>query len=135
VGGIIPVRPGYPADVLVCNGNIPSFNFYGNNNTKEYKDSIVQHSILGEIFDIAKLIDADDFFRKEIVQLYVNRKNEFEMIPLVGRDKIIFGTAEDGPEKLEKLMAFYEQAKAHNAWGKYKIVNLKYKEQIVCTKK
>ena len=135
VGGIIPVRPGYPADVLVCNGNIPAFNFYGNNNTKEYKDSIVQNTILGDVYKIAKLIDKDDFFKKEIAQMYVNQKNEFEMIPLVGRHKIVFGTAEDGPEKLEKLMAFYKQAKAHNAWGKYKIVNLKYKEQIVCTKK
>lgn len=134
-GGVIPIRPGYPADVLVCNGNIPSFSFYGNNNTKRYKDSIVKNTILGDIYKLAKEIDADDFFKKEIVQLYVNKNNEFEMIPLVGRHKIIFGTAENAPEKFEKLMAFYNQAKAHNAWGKYKTVNLKYKEQIVCTKK
>ena len=135
LGGIIPVRPGFPADVLVCNGNIPAYKFYGNNNNRSYKDSVVNNTILQDIYKLAKRIDSDEFFQKEITQLYVNNSNEFEMIPLVGRHKIVFGTAEDSNEKFEKLMAYYKQAKSHNAWGKYKTVNLKYKGQIVCTKK
>ncbi|RLD64808.1 MAG: hypothetical protein DRI84_08120 [Bacteroidetes bacterium] len=135
VGGIIPARPGYPADVLVCNGNIPAYKFYGKNNNPIYKDSIMSHSILGDIYILAKIIDKDAFLRKEIVQLYITRDNEFEMVPLVGRHKIIFGTVENSNAKFEKLTVFYHQAKNFNAWGKYKSINLKYKEQIVCTKK
>jgi len=134
-GGIIPARPGFPADVLVCNGNIPAFKFYGEHNNAAYKDSLIHHSILGGIYRLAKSINKDDFLRKEIVQMYVNDQNEFEMVPLVGRHKIIFGKAENSNAKFEKLIAFYHQAKNFDAWGKYKTVNLKYKEQIVCTKK
>ena len=134
-GGIIPIRPGYPADVLICNGNIPAYEFYGNNNTKVYKDSVIRNTILGDIYHLAKEIDSDKFFRREIAQMYVNRKSEFEMIPLMGRHKIIFGTAKNSTAKFNKLMLFYNKAKDYDAWGKYKTVNLKYKEQIVCTKK
>ncbi len=134
-GDIIPKRTGFPADVIVCNGNIPAFSFYGKNDDKEYKDSIMANSILGNIYKVAKAIDADKFLKKEIAQMYVNTKNEFELIPLVGRHRIIFGRAEDIPQKFEKLLLFYKKAKDYNAWGKYKTVNLKYKEQIVCTKK
>ncbi len=135
VGGVIPARPGFPANVLVCNGNIPAYKFYGKNNSPSYKDSIINNTILGDVYQLAKSIDADAFLQKEIVQLYVNNQNEFEMVPLVGRHKIIFGTADDYDLKFEKLIAFYKQAKNFDAWGKYKTVNLKYKEQIVCTKK
>jgi len=134
-GDIIPKRYGFPADVIVCNGNIPAFSFYGKNEDKAYKDSIMTNSILGDIYQIAKAIDGDEFLKKEIAQMHVNAKNEFELIPLVGRHRIVFGAAKDVPEKFEKLLLFYQKAKDYNAWGKYKTVNLKYKDQIVCTKK
>ena len=134
-GGIIPIRTGFPADVLICNGNIPAYEFYGTHNTKAYKDSIIQNTILGDIYTLAKEINRDEFFNKEIAQLYINTKQEFIMIPLVGQHKIIFGTIENRSDKFEKLKAFYLQAREHNAWGKYKTLNLKYKDQIVCTKK
>lgn len=135
VGGVIPARPGYPADVLLCNGNIPAYHFYGENNNKAYKDSIITNTILADIYKLAKSIDSDPFLQKEIVQIYVNKENEFEMVPLVGRHKIIFGSAENSDAKFKKLNAFYHQAKDFDAWGKYQSINLKYKEQIVCTKK
>ena len=124
-GEIIPKRRGFPANVLVCNGNIPSFSFYGNNDNRAYKDSIVANSVLSDIYNIALAIDKDELLHKEIVQLYVNSKNEFEMVPLVGRHKIIFGSSEDIPQKFEKLVLFYSKAKDYNAWGKYKIIDLK----------
>jgi len=133
-GDIIPPRPGYPANILVCNGNIPAFNFYGANNTKAFKDSVMQNSVLGAIYRLARKIDANDFFRKEITQIYVDNKGEFFMVPLVGRHKIVFGSIDNADEKLEKLEEFYRQARKFDAWGKYKTINLKYKDQIVCTK-
>jgi len=134
-GDIIPKRMGFPADVLVCNGRIPAFKFYGKNDNKTFKDSIMMNTILGDIYKVAKAIDADAFLKKEIAQLYVNRKSEFEMIPLVGRHRIVFGTAENISQKFDNLLLFYQKAKDYDAWGKYKTVNLKYKDQLVCTKK
>jgi cell division protein FtsQ len=133
-GEVIPPRPGFPADILVCNGNIPHYKFYGENQNAAFKDSIMQHSILGDIYTLARKLDANPFLHQEITQLYVTPKGEFYMVPLVGRHKILLGSIDNVDEKLENLEEFYKQAKKFDAWGKYKIINLKYKNQIVCTK-
>ena len=52
--------------------------------------------------------------------------------------KIIFGTANSDQEvesKFDKLKTFYTEAMEHEGWRKYKEINLKYEDQIVCKKK
>ena len=66
----------------------------------------------------------------------INNEKEFELYPAIGNHKIIFGEAKDIAEKFEKLKLFYNEGlnKTDN-WNKYAVVNLKYKNQVVCTKK
>ena len=68
-------------------------------------------------------------------QIFVHPDNEVELIPRVGNHRIMLGTFEGFEEKLDKLQLFYEQAIPKVGWEKYSIINLKYKNQIVCTKK
>ena len=37
-------------------------------------------------------------------------------------------------QKLDKLMSFYRKAVLYEGWDRYRYVNLKYKDQIVCVK-
>jgi cell division protein FtsQ len=54
----------------------------------------------------------------------------------VGNHKIIFGKAENIAEKFNKLKLFYtEGLNKSDSWRKYSIINLKYKNLVVCTKK
>jgi cell division protein FtsQ len=47
----------------------------------------------------------------------------------------VFGTGDDIEIKFEKLMLFYKEGLSRVGWDKYSTINLKYKNQIVCTKK
>lgn len=60
---------------------------------------------------------------------------EVELIPRVGRFRIVLGSLDDFEEKLNKLRLFYDQAIPKVGWDKYSVIDLKYKNQIVCTKK
>ena len=60
---------------------------------------------------------------------------EVELVPRVGNHRIMLGTLEGFEEKLAHLKLFYEQAIPKMGWEKYSMINLKYKNQIVCTKK
>jgi len=57
------------------------------------------------------------------------------LIPRVGNYEIQFGKMTDLETKFLKLNSFYEQALSKTDWNKYKTINLKYKDQIVCFKK
>lgn len=60
------------------------------------------------------------------------------MIPLVGNQKIVFGSAftdKEVKEKFEKLKIFYKEAIPYEGWNKYSEISLKYDKQIVCKKK
>ena len=131
---MIPIRSFYPARVLVCNGVIPSVGFYKKQHSPQELDSLVESSILNDIYRMAKYIDADSLLRKQIVQLNVNFQGEFVLVPLVSNHIIKFGKAEDIDEKFKKLKVFYTDGLGHHRWNNYKVINLKYKNQIVCTK-
>ena len=52
-----------------------------------------------------------------------------------GRSDIVIGTVDNLAEKFDNLRAFYEQGLSKYGWNKYKTINLKFKNQIVCTKR
>jgi len=92
-------------------------------------------SIYNDLYEIANYIHEDDFLEALIDQIYVNKNQELELTPKVGVRKIYFGKAENIAEKLENLKAFYIEGKNKIDWQKYQSINIKYKNQIVCSKK
>ncbi len=131
---ILPIRSFFPARVPICNGAIPSLGFYAKQRSQAQLDSLIRNSILFDIYRMAKYIDNDSLLRMQIVQMNVDDNGEFELVPLVSRHIIEFGTAENIEEKFEKLIVFYKEGLGHHKWNDYKKLNLKYKNQIVCTK-
>ena len=71
------------------------------------------------------------FLKQLIVQIDVIN-SELLMLTRVG-EQIEFGKIIDINEKFKKLMLYYEKGNTQNV--EYSILNLKYKNQIVCTKK
>ena len=65
-------------------------------------------------------------------QIYVNKKNEFEIVPLVGPKILELGSIENYDEKLYYLKSFFISALKKTGWNKYKTISVKYKNQIVC---
>jgi len=132
---VLPDRIKQIAHVLVANGNIPAISVQaGKKIFQRASDSLQKNSVLQNIFLVAGFIAKDDFWKAQIEQIYVNDKNDMLLVPRVGDHVIVFGDASDLKEKFVKLKSMY-YAFNQIGWNQYKILNLKYKNQIVCTKR
>lgn len=120
----IPSSDNFTADVLVASGNIPE-NFNGSVDTLKSK-------LIKDLFLTANYIARDTLWSNQIQQLYVNEKNEIELVPRVGDQKIILGNADSLSVKFRNLYAFYKKALPKVGWASYKTINVKYANQIVC---
>jgi cell division protein FtsQ len=87
-----------------------------------------------DLYKFALFLQKDDFWNDQIEQIYVRSTDDIEIIPRVGSHRIILGSLENYENKLKRLRLFYEQVIPKMGWEKYSVVNLKYKNQIVCTK-
>jgi cell division protein FtsQ len=122
----MPVSANFTANVLVANGRIME-HFSGKVDTLITK-------LAEDLFKTALYIKTDTIWDSQIEQLYVNDRNDIELIPRVGIQKIILGTADSLDVKMRNLLAFYKQAMPKVGWDTYKTINIKYTNQIVCEK-
>ena len=122
----MPVSSNFTANVLVANGKI-----------MEHFSGKVDTLITGtakDLYKTALYIKQDTLWEAQIEQVYVNDKNDIELIPRVGNQRIILGTADSLDVKMRNLLAFYKQAMPKVGWDTYKTINIKYTNQIVCEK-
>lgn len=137
MGFLMPLSDQFTAHVIIVNGNInESYHNYYSNNVMSENDSVNKTSeILKGIYQLANFITNDEFWNAQIQQIYFNNKNEIELIPRVGSHIILFGKAEGIEKKFRKLKAVYDYGFKKFGWNKYRMINLKYKNQVICTKK
>lgn len=136
---LMPLSDKYTARVLVVNGFVhePYSRRYMFSVNEIAKNEIFKEvSMLDDIYEMATYITKDTLLNSLIHQLSINEEKEFEMYPAIGNHKIVFGPATDIAEKFEKLKVFYKEGlnKTDN-WNRYSVINLKYSNQVVCTKK
>lgn len=129
-GYVLPTRTGRSTRVLIASGSI----------SDKYSDTIQaslpdQSQCLHELYILSNYIGQDPFLNAQIEQIYVTSDREYELIPKVGRHLIVFGDINDMEEKFDKLKVFYDQGMKKSGWRKYKKINLKYKDQVICEKK
>ncbi len=136
---VMPLADHYTARVLIVNGFIPEkySQFYNISVAQIEKDSAFKAiTVIDDIYEVANYIKNDSLLNSLIIQAYINNDREMELYPAIGNQKIIFGDDNDIAEKFEKLKTFYTQGlNSVNGWNKYSIINLKYKNQVVCIKK
>ena len=107
----VPLFTGFPSDTKVLSKN----------------DS----ALLAGIRRISLLIAADSFLTAMIEQVDINAQLNFEMVPKIGNQLIIFGDAREAVQKFEKLKLFYRQVLAKAGWNRYNVIDLQYKDQVV----
>lgn len=90
-----------------------------------------------DIICLANKIKNDEFLRKQIIginQIENKSTNQFELETRLGNQTIIFGELKRVDEKIKKLKVFYQKSISDNTLDKYKTINLKFKNQMVCAK-
>jgi cell division protein FtsQ len=88
-----------------------------------------------QLYEFALFLQHDKFWNSQIKQIYVAPNGDVELTPAVGNHQIVLGGMENYKENLEKLRLFYDKGLSKVGWNKYSVINLKYKNQVVCTKK
>ena len=88
-----------------------------------------------DLYKLVKLIEQDELFAAQFEQIYVKRNGEMELSPRVGRHSILLGKADGMEDKLKKLKLFYSDGIAKVDWNKYKQIDLRFKDQVVCAKR
>jgi len=136
-GKLMLLSDKYTANVLLANGAIyESYARHYARPVNELVNGVPATKMLGELYVMAKYINASKFWNAQVQQIYINKDKEMELVPMVGDQKIIFGDTTDMEEKFKKLHVFYLQGlNVTGWWNKYSTINLKFKNQIVCTKK
>lgn len=122
----MPVSPNFTANVLVANGNIME-RFSGRVDTLITK-------LAADLYETALFIKRDTLWDAQIEQLYVDDRMDIELIPRVGNQRILLGSADSLQVKMRNLLAFYKQAMPKVGWDTYKTINIKYTNQVVCEK-
>lgn len=116
-GNVMNWTPKFTARVILVGGSV----------TRKYAKEV--------LVPLVSYINSDDFLKAQIDQIYVAEDSDLTMIPRVGDQQIEFGKADDYRIKFRNLKALYTEGFRHGGWSKYKTINLKYRNQIVCTKK
>ena len=81
---------------------------------------------------MANQIQADSFWRSEIVQLNILSDGSVELVPRVGNHIAYLGQPTRIAKKLERLRKFYLYGLNVAGWNKYSRVSVEFDNQIIC---
>ena len=116
-GQVMPVPPHYAAYVPVATGAI----------SPEYATK--------QLYDFAEFLRKNKSWNEHIEQIHVLPNLDVELTPRKGTHTIVLGKIENYKENFDKLALFYVKGLDKIGWNKYSQINLKYKNQVVCTKR
>ncbi|MBK6544056.1 MAG: hypothetical protein WAR77_14400 [Saprospiraceae bacterium] len=119
----ISVSQQYSTRIPVATGNLTS--------VQGKKLSVTELSYYKGLLDIAKAIRKDTFANSLIEQIDLDENGEFTLIPKIGNEQIFIGSSEIIEDKLDRLKLFYKENMGRQGWNYYKLVNLKFKGQII----
>ncbi len=111
----LPVFTGFPTDQIIL--------------------SPADSSLLQDISNLSLAIQKDSFCNAMIDQIDIDAERNFEMIPKIGNQVIVFGDANNIEEKLAKLVLFYKNIIRSSGLSYYSVINLQYKGQVVAKRR
>ena len=116
-GTVIPSSPRYTPHLLIASGHFD------------------QDADIANALAITQAISSDEYLTEHIGQIYLNQDKEFEVTVNNLPAKVIVGDTCFINDKLARLRTLLEKYNNTEELIGYKALDLKYKNQIVCTKK
>ena len=102
------------------------------------EERVFSHSdsmLLNDIRILSQAIQEDPFLMAMIDQVDINSKGNFEGIPKMGNQVILFGNALFVHEKMERLKLFYKNIMPLAGWNYYSSINLQFMNQVVAKRR
>ncbi|HNE50382.1 MAG: cell division protein FtsQ/DivIB [Chitinophagales bacterium] len=89
---------------------------------------------LKQLFSTIRLINKNELWNAMIGQYNINNSGQLELIPRLGNCTILLGDTANLEKKLKQLDVFYFDVLRKVGWDYYKVINIMYKNQVVCIK-
>lgn len=134
-GTLMPLSDSYTARVMTVNGFINETDMGKNAVEIMNNDSLKTIEILDDLYAISQYVCSDEFFSAQITHVFVNQYHEFELIPRVGDQRILFGDARNVKGKFKKLEYFYSEGISRAGWENFDTINVMYRSQVVCSRR
>jgi len=112
----MPLSPNYSERVMLIFGDI-----------NEKDDA--------RIYKLVTAILRDDILKKLCISIQKSNENEFVLNTRIGSQKILVGDLKNLNQKLKNLKSFLNKTIGDKTINNYALINLKYNNQVVCTKK
>ncbi|HQV50998.1 MAG: hypothetical protein IPF95_07015 [Flavobacteriales bacterium] len=134
-GITMPIDPNYTARVLVVTGALNEPGATDGVRSVFATDSIVDRFRSDDIHRLAMFIRQDALWNALIDQVVVKNDGEFELIPKIGAQRILLGDGSELEQRFAKLKIFYEKGIPKADWRRYDRIDLRFADQVVCTKR
>ena len=126
-GTIMPLCANHFCDVMVANSQQPTAN--------SQQPIANSQQPIASLWCLARFIHDNPIYDGVFDQLTIDAKGDLVLTPKLGNTTVVVGDTTHLAEKFENLWAFYDQGVKKMGWDTYKTINLKYNNQLVCTKK
>lgn len=112
---VMPISKLFTARKLIVSGNVEDFSSH-------------------DLCELYSIIESDEFYKNLITHISLE-KNNVVLITRIKNFQINIGDLTFLETKFNNLMSFYNKIIKFKGWDYYYEVNLKYNDQIICSKK
>lgn len=110
---------------------LPVFtNFYVNPAGMKKSDSM----LLARVVSLSNFISNDPFWLAQIESVYIRPDNGFELSTQIGDHTVDLGIRSEWEPMFKKLKLLYQKFSQEDSWSRYALINLQFRDQVVCEK-
>jgi cell division protein FtsQ len=100
-------------------------------NVPDLNNDAASWALRKDIVTLVRTLQADTFWSVQISQIIVDSAGMYELVPVLGDHRIIFGDLTGMRSKLNNLFSFYKNVLNRIGWDKYETLDLRFRGQVV----
>ena len=128
-GYIFPLQSSYASHVQIIDGAIP---LAANSGYKGGIENSDERAWFKKIMNVVNYMEGSKVWKGKIVQIHVLENGELILVPREGNEKFLFGQPGSVEEKFSKMERYYTTIIPEKGSNKYKTVDVRFDNQIVC---
>lgn len=94
------------------------------------KDSL----LVKQVSAMSEYILHNEFWMAQVAQVNCEPDGNFEVVPMLGNHRIIFGSGTDYENKFRRLFIFYQNVLSRAGIDRYATINVSFENQVVATR-
>jgi len=102
-------------------------------NMPELKNDSMSKSLKAQVLRLVNFVEKDTFWNAQVSQIVVDSDYTFEIVPVLGNQRILLGDTSRLEEKFGDLFLFYKNTLNRIGWDKYQMLDLRFKDQVIAS--